>query len=91
MMEKISDLPMLNDIDADYTPQYIKLARILRDKIQSGHYQLGDNLPASALTAAFEVSPNVAWRALATLAATRYVSRRPGKFGCYSVIWKAAS
>ena len=28
-MEAIADLPMLNDIDADYSPQYVKLARIL--------------------------------------------------------------
>ena len=35
-MEAISDLPMLHDIDADYSPQYVKLARILRDKIESG-------------------------------------------------------
>ena len=88
-MEKIADLPMLNDIDADYTPQYVKLARILRDKIESGHYQHGDNLPASDLTAAYEVSPNVAWHALAILAANRYVHRRPGRFGCYCVIWRA--
>ena len=33
-MEAISDLPMLNDIDADYSPQYVKLARIIRDKIE---------------------------------------------------------
>ena len=32
-MEAISDLPMLHDLDADYSPQYVKLARILRDKI----------------------------------------------------------
>ncbi len=89
-MEKIADLPMLNDIDADYTPQYVKLARILRDKIESGHYQHGEDLPAAELTGAYEVSPNVALRALAMLAANRYVHRRPGKFGCYSVTWKAA-
>jgi hypothetical protein len=37
-VETISDLPMLNDIDADYSPLYVKLARILRAKIESGHY-----------------------------------------------------
>jgi hypothetical protein len=35
-MDAISDLPMLHDIDADYSPQYVKLARIIRDKIESG-------------------------------------------------------
>lgn len=86
-MKKISDLPMLDDIDADYTPQYIKLARILRDKIESGHYQHGEDLPASELTAAYEVSSNVALHALVMLAANRYVHRRPGNFGCYTVTW----
>ena len=33
-MAGISDLPMLHDIDADYSPQYVKLARILRAKIE---------------------------------------------------------
>ena len=35
----MADLPMLHDIDADYSPQYVKLARILRDKIKSGQDQ----------------------------------------------------
>ena len=38
-MADISDLPMLHDMDADYTPQYVKLARILRGKIESGQYR----------------------------------------------------
>ncbi len=38
-MADISDLPMLHDIDADYSPQYVKLARILRSKIESGEYR----------------------------------------------------
>lgn len=38
-MADIADLPMLHDIDADYSPQYVKLARILRDKIKSGQDQ----------------------------------------------------
>ena len=55
-MEAISDLPMLHDIDADYSPQYVKLARILRDKIESGQYQHGDPLPAASLADEYEVS-----------------------------------
>ena len=43
-MTGISDMPMLHDIDADYSPQYVKLARILRDKIEAGVYQSGDVL-----------------------------------------------
>ena len=64
-MEAISDLPMLNDIDADYSPQYVRLARILRGKIESGRYQAGDTLPASALAQQHGVSVRVAWHALA--------------------------
>jgi hypothetical protein len=45
-MADIADLPMLHDIDADYSPQYVKLARILRDKIESGQYPPGRH-PAS--------------------------------------------
>jgi hypothetical protein len=44
-MEAIADLPMLHDMDADYSPQYVKLARILRDKIKAGQYPQGTRLP----------------------------------------------
>jgi DNA-binding transcriptional MocR family regulator len=78
-MADISDLPMLHDIDADYTPQYVKLARIVRDKIQSGQYQRGDALPAPDLANEHGVSIKVAWSALAMLAANRYITC-PGNF-----------
>jgi DNA-binding GntR family transcriptional regulator len=81
---------MLNDIDAEYSPQYVKLARILRDKIESGHYQHGDDLSAAELTWEHEVSLQVAWRALAMLAANRYVGRS-GRFASYAVTWKAVA
>jgi DNA-binding GntR family transcriptional regulator len=87
-MEAISDLPMLHDIDADYSPQYVKLARVLRGKIESGQYQLGDNLLAAALAQEYNVSMEVVWHALGMLAANRYV-HRPGNFVSYSVIWQA--
>ena len=45
IMAGISDLPMLHDIDADYSPQYVKLARILRGKVESGEYHQGDIIP----------------------------------------------
>jgi len=86
-MADISDLPMLHDIDADYTPQYVKLARILRDKIESGQYQRGHTLPASDLAREHGVSLRVAWSALAMLAANRYVSC-PRPFRPYSVTWQ---
>ena len=88
-MEAIADLPMLDDIDADYSPQYVKLARILRAKIESGQHKQGDPLPASDLTHEYGVSVRVAWHALAMLAANRYV-HQPGKFASYTVTWRAA-
>jgi DNA-binding GntR family transcriptional regulator len=87
-VEAISDLPMLNDMDADYSPQYIKLARILRTKIESGRYRHGDGLPSSDLAREYEVSPGVACHALALLAANRYVDRS-GNFRSYSVTWQS--
>ena len=87
-MADLSDLPMLHDIDADYSPQYVKLARILRGKIESSDYRRGDVLPAADLADRYKVSVRVTRSALAMLAANRYVSR-PGTFRSYSVIWQA--
>jgi DNA-binding GntR family transcriptional regulator len=87
-MVDISDLPMLHDIDADYSPQYVKLARILRARIESGQYQPGDILPAADLAREHKVSIRVTYCALAMLAANRYVSR-PGTFTSYCVTWRA--
>ena len=89
-MTDISDLPMLHDIDADYSPQYVKLARVLRGKIESGEYQRGDILPAADLAHDYNGSIRVTYAALAMLAANRYVSR-PGSFTSYSVIWQAST
>jgi DNA-binding GntR family transcriptional regulator len=89
-MADISDLPMLNDMDADYTPQYIKLARVLRCEIESGQFQRGDTLPAADLAREHGVSIKVAWNALAMLAANRYVIR-PGNFTPYTVTWQAGA
>jgi DNA-binding GntR family transcriptional regulator len=88
-MEAISDLPMHNDIDADYSPQYVKLARIIRAKIESGQYGRGDSLPAAILAREHEISMRVAWAALAMLAANRSLAR-PGAFKPYHVIWREA-
>lgn len=86
----ISDLPMLHDIDADYSPQYVKLARVLRDKIESGEYHCGDVLPAAALAQEYRVSVRVTYNALAMLAVNRYVSRSEA-FTPYSVLWQAVT
>jgi DNA-binding GntR family transcriptional regulator len=90
IMAGISDLPMLHDIDADYSPQYVKLARILRDKIEAGQYRRGDILPAADLASQYQVSARVTCNALAMLAANRYVSHS-GPFRSYSVIWQAGA
>jgi DNA-binding GntR family transcriptional regulator len=83
----ISDLPTPHDMDADYSPQYVKLARILRDKITSGQYRHGDLVTASALVSEHKVSIRVAWHTLEMLAANRYVARA-GDFKPYQVTWK---
>ena len=78
-MAAISDLPMLNDMDADYSPQYVKLARVLRDKIKSGDLRHAGPLPASGLATDYGVSVRVAYAALEMLAANRYIERPPGR------------
>jgi DNA-binding GntR family transcriptional regulator len=83
-MEAISDLPMIHDMDADYSPQYVKLARILRDKITSGALKHAALLPASGLAAEYHVSVKVAYAALEMLEANRYVTR-PKAFRRYRV------
>jgi DNA-binding GntR family transcriptional regulator len=90
IMTAISETPMLHDIDADYTPQYVKLARVLRDKIESGEYECGDTLPAADLAHEYGASVRVTWNALAMLAANRYVDL-PGDFKSYRVIWSSAT
>jgi DNA-binding GntR family transcriptional regulator len=87
-MQAISDLPMLHDMDADYTPQYVKLARIIRSKIESADIGHLAPLPAASLAKEYGVSVGVARVALAMLAANRYVSRT-GTFAPYYVCWQA--
>jgi DNA-binding GntR family transcriptional regulator len=87
-MEAVTDLPMLHDIDADYSPQYVKLARILRDKIESGEYKRMDAVPAARLVGVYGVSMRVAYATLEMLAANRYVGQTRG-FRSYRVTWDA--
>lgn len=87
--EAISDLPMINDIEADYSPQYVKLARILREKIKSGELSRSTILLATNLVAEYQVSAQVAYAALEMLAANRYIGRPDGaRF--YRVVWDTA-
>ena len=78
-MQAISDLPMINDIDADYAPQYVKLARIIRGKIESGEYKHGAPILTAALMREYKVSMRVARAAVVMLAANRYLDRTPPK------------
>jgi DNA-binding GntR family transcriptional regulator len=86
-MEAISDLPMHSDMDADYSPRYVKLARILRTKIESGQYKTGDALHATELAKEYKVSVPVVLHSLAMLAANRYVHRF-ARSASYSATWQ---
>jgi hypothetical protein len=88
-VEAISGLPMPDDIDADYSPQYVKLARIIRAKIETGQYKDGDRIPADGLMVEYQVSKLVAQSALRMLAANRYVAC-PAYFQPYRVTWDAS-
>jgi DNA-binding GntR family transcriptional regulator len=70
--------------------QYVKLARVLRGKIESGQYRRGDSLPAAELAGQYKVSVRVTCNALAMLAANRYLSR-PGPFSSYNIIWQGGA
>jgi DNA-binding GntR family transcriptional regulator len=87
-MDAIPELPMPDDIDADYSPQYVKLARILRAKIEAGEYKHGTSIPAASLMREHKVSKQVALNALAMLAANRYLDS-PASSRPYRVTWEA--
>ena len=83
-MADISALPILRNIDGGDEPQ---LARVLRDKIESGVYGQGDILPAAGIAHGYNVSVRITNSTLAMLAANRYVSR-PGACTPYSAVWQ---
>ena len=76
----------INDLDADYTPRYIWLAKLLRGWIEDGTYSPGSLLPSSArLAAVHGVSRATALHALAILIKSghvRHVGSKP------QVIWR---
>lgn len=88
-MDSICELPALNDMDADYSPQYVKLARLLRDKIRNGELDRSTPLSASGLAMDYRISAPVAYAALAMLAANRFVGR-PNGVRSYRVTWNAS-
>ena len=77
----------INDLDTDYTPQYIRLARLLRGQIENGTYPPGSLLPSSKrLAAAHAVSTATALHALEMLVDSghvRHVESKP-----HQVIWR---
>jgi DNA-binding GntR family transcriptional regulator len=74
-------------MDADYTPRYIRLARLLRGRIEDGTYPLGSLLPsASRLAEAHTVSKATARHALEVLVRSghaRHIESKP-----HQVVWR---
>ena len=82
--------PQWHDLDADRTPKYIKVARELRTRIESGdYYQTGECLPSSSyLAVQFGVSREVILTALQALIKSghlRHIESKP-----HQVIWEPA-
>jgi hypothetical protein len=80
----LTSLPAADDMDADYSPQYVKLARRLRDDIRSGTLRRHDKVRAASLSAQYGVSGPVACAALRMLAANGYLDK-PDRFHAYAV------
>jgi hypothetical protein len=81
---RVSALPVPGDIDADYSPQYVKLTRILRDKIRDGVIRRSSTLRARDLAGQYGVSVEVARATLNMLCDNSYVER-PQRFRPYKV------
>ena len=71
----------VNDLDADYTPRYIRLTKLPRGWIEDGTYPPGSLLPSSArLAAAHSVPRATAHHALEVLTRSghaRHVESKP--------------
>jgi GntR family transcriptional regulator len=76
-------------MDADYTPRYIRLARLLRGRIEDGTYPPGSLLPsATRLAELHTVSKATARHALEVLVKSghaRHIESKP-----HQVIWRQA-
>lgn len=76
----------LAELDADYTPQFIRVARTVRDRIQGGTYPRLSLVPGSrTLAAEFRVSPEVVLHGLAVLVRAGYLRHFESK--PHQVIW----
>jgi DNA-binding FadR family transcriptional regulator len=79
-----------DDLDADYTPRYIWLARLLRGEIEDGTYPPGSLLPSSArLADVHTVSKATARHALGVLVKSGHARRVESK--PHQVIWQLAA
>ena len=74
-------------MNADYTPRYIRIAKLLQERIEDGTYPLGSLLPsASRLAEAHTVSKATARHALEVLVRSghaRHVESKP-----HQVVWR---
>jgi DNA-binding transcriptional MocR family regulator len=73
MKELLHEVPDDSDLNADYAPKRIKLARILRVRIQRGDFKNGQYLGRIELAAEYGVSPNTVFYALSALSVNGYV------------------
>jgi DNA-binding GntR family transcriptional regulator len=72
MKELLHEVPKYNDLEADYAPKPIKLARILRVRIQRGEFSEGEYFSRIKLAAEYDVSPNTVFYALSALWSNGY-------------------
>jgi hypothetical protein len=82
--EPVTSVPVPDDMDADYSPQYVRLARKLRADIESGVLRHPGRVRATGLSERYGVSAPVARAALTMLAANSYVHRLD-RFHTYKV------
>jgi DNA-binding FadR family transcriptional regulator len=76
----------LTELDADYTPQFVRVARIVRDRIKDGTYPQFSLVPGSrALAPELGVSKVVALHGLAMLIRAGYLRHTESK--PHQVIW----
>jgi DNA-binding transcriptional regulator YhcF (GntR family) len=74
------------ELDADYTPQFIRVARVVRDRITDGTYPRLSLVPGSrALAGELHVSPDVVLHALTILVRAGYLRHIESK--PHQVIW----
>lgn len=74
------------ELDADYTPQFIQVARAVRGRITDGTYPRFGLIPASKkLAAEFQVSPEVVLHGLGLLVRAGYLRHFESK--PHQVVW----